>query len=172
MPEQPNILLIITDQWRGDCLSIAGHPVVHTPYLDTLALRGARFSQAYSACPTCIAARAALFTGMNQESHGRVGHLDGVPWNYPVTLAGEFTRFDQQFEMSLRPESRARYEREGGSELLELLTLQAQTSYQLHRNGRRRELEEKSLLLLAPMTIDLLVILLVSVWPAVRTLIH
>jgi len=26
---------------------------------------------------------------------------------------GEFTRFDQQFEMSLRPESRARYEREG-----------------------------------------------------------
>ncbi|HUL77205.1 MAG TPA: VWA domain-containing protein [Vicinamibacteria bacterium] len=26
---------------------------------------------------------------------------------------GEFTRFDQQFEMSLRPESRARYERDG-----------------------------------------------------------
>jgi VWFA-related protein len=26
---------------------------------------------------------------------------------------GEFTRFDQQFEMSLRPETRARYEREG-----------------------------------------------------------
>jgi hypothetical protein len=26
---------------------------------------------------------------------------------------GEFTRFDQQFEMSLRPETRARYEKEG-----------------------------------------------------------
>ncbi len=26
---------------------------------------------------------------------------------------GEFTRFDQQFEMSLRPETRARYERTG-----------------------------------------------------------
>lgn len=92
MSGQPNVLLIITDQWRGDCLSIAGHPVVHTPYLDTLAARGARFTRAYSACPTCIAARAALFTGMNQASHGRIGHLDGVPWNYPVTLAGEFTK--------------------------------------------------------------------------------
>jgi hypothetical protein len=56
-----NIVLIVVDQWRADCLSIAGHPVVHTPYLDQLALAGARFRQAYSAVPTCIPARAALF---------------------------------------------------------------------------------------------------------------
>ena len=96
MEKRPNILLIMADQWRGDCLSIAGHPVVHTPYLDQLALAGARFSQAYSATPTCIPARAALFTGLRQESHGRVGYLDGIPWNYPLTLAGEFTRHGYQ----------------------------------------------------------------------------
>lgn len=92
MSKQPNILLIMTDQWRGDCLSIADHPVVHTPYLDTLALQGARFSRAYSATPTCIPARAGLYTGTCQTTHGRVGYLDGVPWDYPVTMAGEFTR--------------------------------------------------------------------------------
>jgi len=43
MTERPNIVLIITDQWREDCLSVAGHPVVHTPYLDQLSLKGARF---------------------------------------------------------------------------------------------------------------------------------
>jgi arylsulfatase A-like enzyme len=86
----------MVDQWRGDCLSLAGHPVVHTPYLDQLALGGARFRQAYSATPTCIPARAALFTGLSQESHGRVGYLDGVPWDYPLTLAGEFTRHGYQ----------------------------------------------------------------------------
>ena len=95
-PERPNVLLICVDQWRGDCLGAAGHPVVDTPYLDQLASRGVRFTRAYSATPVCIPARAALFTGLSQERHGRVGYRDGVPWDYPVTLAGEFTRHGYQ----------------------------------------------------------------------------
>jgi arylsulfatase A-like enzyme len=95
----PNVILICVDQWRGDCLSIAGHPTVHTPYLDQLALGGARFSRAYTACPSCIPARAALMTGLSQRSHGRVGYKDGVNWDYEATgptLAGEFTRHGYQ----------------------------------------------------------------------------
>ena len=92
MSEKPNIILICVDQWRGDCLGIDGHPVVQTPYLNRIALEGARFSHAYSACPTCIPARAALLTGLSQRSHRRVGYQDGVPWEYPVTIASEFTR--------------------------------------------------------------------------------
>ncbi|MAS33665.1 MAG: arylsulfatase [Anaerolineaceae bacterium] len=87
-----NVILIMVDQWRGDCLSIDGHPVVHTPFLDELALRGVRFRHAYSATPTCIPARAALMTGLSARNHGRVGYQDGVDWTYPTTLAGEFTR--------------------------------------------------------------------------------
>ena len=89
---RPHILLIQVDQWRGDCLSVDGHPVVHTPYLDELALGGARFARAYSATPVCIPARAALMTGLSPRHHRRVGYQDGVPWDYPTTLAGEFTR--------------------------------------------------------------------------------
>ncbi|MCI6553780.1 MAG: arylsulfatase [Lachnospiraceae bacterium] len=90
--KQPNIILIMTDQLRWDCLGYAGHPDVKTPYLDTLASTGTAFTHAYSACPSCIAARAALHTGMEQSHHGRVGYEDGIPWNYEHTLAGELSK--------------------------------------------------------------------------------
>lgn len=92
MDKRPNILLIVTDQFRGDCLGVAGHPDVKTPYLDTFAVRGTRFENAYSACPSCIAARAALHTGLSQRTNGRVGYEDRVPWRYPHTLAGELAQ--------------------------------------------------------------------------------
>ena len=91
-----NVVLICVDQWRGDCLSVEGHPVVHTPFLDQLALDGSRFTRAYAAVPSCIAARASLMTGLTPRTHGRVGYQDGVPWNYDVTMAGEFTRHGYQ----------------------------------------------------------------------------
>ena len=88
----PNIVFIMTDQLRADCLGYAGHPDVKTPYLDTLAARGVVFDRAYSACPSCIAARAALHTGREQSHHGRVGYEDRVPWNYRHTMAGELSK--------------------------------------------------------------------------------
>lgn len=90
--KQPNIVLIMTDQLRGDCLGADGHPDVKTPYLDSLAAKGTRFTHAYSACPSCIPARAALHTGLSQEHHGRVGYQDLVNWNYPNTMAGELSK--------------------------------------------------------------------------------
>lgn len=82
----------MTDQLRGDCLGIAGHPDVKTPYLDTLASKGILFNRSYSACPSCIAARAGFHTGMSQEHHRRVGYQDGIPWRYEHTLAGELSK--------------------------------------------------------------------------------
>lgn len=89
---KPNIILLMTDQLRGDCLGYAGHPDVKTPYLDTLASTGVIFNRAYSACPSCIPARAALHTGMSQEQHKKVGYQDGTDWNYEHTLAGELSK--------------------------------------------------------------------------------
>ena len=57
--KQPNILLIMTDEMRGDCVGVR-HPDVKTPYLDTLIARGTYFPNAVTACPSCIAARAAV----------------------------------------------------------------------------------------------------------------
>lgn len=93
---KPNVLFINVDQMRYDCLSIFGHPVVETPYLDQLARTGTLFTNTYSATPTCVPARAAMMTGMSQKSHGRVGYEDGVPWNYEHTLPGELTKAGYQ----------------------------------------------------------------------------
>jgi len=91
---RPNVLLIIADQMRGDCLGAAGHPVVQTPNLDCLASQGTLFSHAYSAVPSCLPARATLWTGQNQWHTGVLGMGRGqghVPNDFPHTLAGELT---------------------------------------------------------------------------------
>ncbi|MBN9010292.1 MAG: alkaline phosphatase family protein, partial [Rhizobiales bacterium] len=66
---RPNVLLITADQWRGDCLGIAGHPVVKTPNIDRLASRGTWFARHYTQCSPCGPSRASLYTGLYQMNH-------------------------------------------------------------------------------------------------------
>ena len=70
---KPNILFIMPDQMRGDCLSLAGHPVLMTPNLDQIGRQGAWFRRAYTTCPSCIPARRALLTGQFPATNGSVG---------------------------------------------------------------------------------------------------
>ncbi len=64
-----NVLLITCDQWRGDCLSAVGHPVVRTPNADRLAARGTLFERHYCQAAPCSPARASLLTGLYQMNH-------------------------------------------------------------------------------------------------------
>jgi arylsulfatase A-like enzyme len=72
-----NILLITLDQFRADCLSCAGHPVVKTPHLDALAADGVRLARHYSQSSPCSPGRASLYTGMYQLNHRVVAN--GTP---------------------------------------------------------------------------------------------
>jgi arylsulfatase len=72
-PVQPDILLIMPDQMRGDCLSILGHSVVSTPQMDELARGGMLFRRAYTTVPSCIPARYSLLTGLFPQTSGVVG---------------------------------------------------------------------------------------------------
>src|SRR6188508_1556631 len=74
---RPNVLLITLDQFRGDCLSAAGHPIVRTPHLDRLASAGVRFARHYSQASPCGPGRASLYTGMYQFNHRVVAN--GTP---------------------------------------------------------------------------------------------
>jgi arylsulfatase len=71
---KPDILLIMPDQMRGDCLSCLDHAVVRTPHMDALAKEGALFRRAYSTVPSCIPARFALLTGLAPQTSGVVGY--------------------------------------------------------------------------------------------------
>jgi arylsulfatase len=91
-----NIVFILLDQMRWDCMGIAGHPVVETPNMDRLGRRGTVFTSAYSTCPSCIAARASMMTGLTPSTHGRLGYQDGVPWRYDGMLAELLSRAGYQ----------------------------------------------------------------------------
>ncbi len=69
-----NVLLITADQWRGSCLSAAGHPVVSTPNLDRLASEGVLFTQHYAQATPCSPSRASIHTGMYQHNHRVCGN--------------------------------------------------------------------------------------------------
>jgi len=70
-PNRPNILLIISDQFRADNLGCLGaNPMNLTPNLDALARRGTLFRSAMANQPVCAPARATMFTGQYPEKHG------------------------------------------------------------------------------------------------------
>lgn len=74
---RPNVLLITLDQYRGDSLSCAGHPVVRTPNLDALAAEGVRLTNHYAQAAPCSPGRAALYTGTYQMTNRVVAN--GTP---------------------------------------------------------------------------------------------
>ncbi len=65
----PNVILITTDQQRGDCVGYDSRGV-QTPHIDSLARTGTRFSTCITPHPMCQAARASILTGKLPYSHG------------------------------------------------------------------------------------------------------
>jgi len=67
---KPNIVFVLTDQWRAQAFGYAGDPNVKTPHLDALAARSINFQTAVSVCPVCTPYRASLMTGKYPLSTG------------------------------------------------------------------------------------------------------
>jgi arylsulfatase A-like enzyme len=68
---RPNILLITSDEHRGDCFGFEGRRV-KTPHLDSLAEHGTRFSACTTPNPVCMPARAAILSGLYPRANGVV----------------------------------------------------------------------------------------------------
>jgi arylsulfatase A-like enzyme len=71
-PDQPNIVIIITDDQGWGDISLHGNTNLHTPNIDALAQNGARFTNFYVQ-PVCSPTRADLLTG---RYHTRSGVFD------------------------------------------------------------------------------------------------
>ncbi|WP_372574298.1 sulfatase family protein [Ruegeria jejuensis] len=69
MKTGPNVILITTDQQRGDCIGLDKRKV-RTPHIDALARRGTRFETCITPHPMCQPARASILTGKLPYSHG------------------------------------------------------------------------------------------------------
>ncbi|QDU69524.1 arylsulfatase [Engelhardtia mirabilis] len=89
-PPRPNLILVMTDQHRGDVLGVEGTWPVRTPNLDRLAREGLRFEHAYASVPSCTPSRAALLTGRAPWNHGLLGY-SRIPTRYPTELPRLFS---------------------------------------------------------------------------------
>ena len=67
---RPNILFLLIDDQRNDTLGCAGHPIIETPVVDSLADDGVRFENAFVTTSICAASRASIFTGLYERTHG------------------------------------------------------------------------------------------------------
>lgn len=72
-PENPNFLILISDDQRWDQVSYHGHPIIpelETPNIDALASEGVYFDRGYVTSPICAISRASIMTGMYASTHG------------------------------------------------------------------------------------------------------
>ncbi|MEM9364731.1 MAG: sulfatase [Planctomycetota bacterium] len=77
----PNILFILCDDHRFDCLGVAGHPFLQTPHLDAMAHDGAMLTRAYVTTSLCSPSRASILTGLYAHNHRVVDNYHPVDPN-------------------------------------------------------------------------------------------
>ena len=70
MTQQPNILIVMVDQLTGTLFPDGPATWLHTPNLDRLAMRSARFSNTYTASPLCAPGRGGFMSSMLPSATG------------------------------------------------------------------------------------------------------
>lgn len=99
--QQPNILIIMSDEHAPQFSGVYGHPLVRSPHLDRLGAEGVVFDGAYCNSPLCVPSRMSLMTGRLPSADGVYDNAsplssDTVTWahllravGYDVVLAGK-----------------------------------------------------------------------------------
>ena len=108
---KPNVLFIMADDMRPDCIGALGNPHIKTPNLDTLVERGTTFTRAYvlgaNTGGVCLPSKTMLLTGRSvfhfREGSPRIGGRGGfakpeknaslveessVPWAKAMSAGG------------------------------------------------------------------------------------
>jgi arylsulfatase A-like enzyme len=68
--DPPNMVFILTDDHRWDCMGCMGHPFLKTPHMDRLAREGVLFENAFVTTSLCSPSRASFLTGQYASVHG------------------------------------------------------------------------------------------------------
>ena len=72
---QPNLLILMADQFRHDCVGYRGLRPVQTPNLDALAAESCVYTRAFTPLPVCAPVRQSIVNGLHPDSFGAM-------WNY------------------------------------------------------------------------------------------
>jgi len=87
---KPNIIVILADDQGFNDIGCHGCPDVPTPNIDSIAAKGARFTNGYVSCPVCSPTRAGLMTGRYQQRFGHEGNPTrqtetSIKWGLPLS---------------------------------------------------------------------------------------
>ena len=67
--DKPNILIIMTDEHRHDCLGCCGNEQIITPNIDRLAADSVRYDNSFCSYPVCTPSRYSLISGLYVHQH-------------------------------------------------------------------------------------------------------
>lgn len=81
--ERPNVVFVLTDDQRWDCLGVAGHPHLMTPNIDALAKEGIYFKNSFCTTALCSPSRASILSGLYAHSHGVTNNFAEYPRELP-----------------------------------------------------------------------------------------
>ncbi len=68
--KRPNIIIMMADDLGKGEVSLYGHSNVPTPNIDSIGLKGVKFTEGYVTSPICSPSRAGLLTGRYQQRFG------------------------------------------------------------------------------------------------------
>lgn len=78
-PTPPNVLWVVTTQWRAQACGYAGDANARTPCLDAFAAEAVNYRQTVTPHPFGPFARAALLTGIRSPENGIADYYDALP---------------------------------------------------------------------------------------------
>jgi arylsulfatase A-like enzyme len=88
-----NVLFILADQFRADCMGAAGNDIIRTPNLDTLAQEGVLFRNCYNQAAPCGPSRTCIYTSRYLCSTRSINNLTPLRdaeenWGFALCEAG------------------------------------------------------------------------------------
>jgi len=91
--KRPNFLFILADDMGWAQLGCYGSSFYQTPNIDRLAGEGARFTDAYAACPVCSPTRASIMTGRSPARLHLTDFIPGNPFPYERLKQPEWQKY-------------------------------------------------------------------------------
>ncbi|MCA9248972.1 MAG: sulfatase [Planctomycetales bacterium] len=82
--ERPNVLFILTDDQRDDCVSLNPKSVIATPAIDRLGHEGVYFPNHFCTTSLCSPSRASILSGLYAHVHGVSNNFTEYPEDMPT----------------------------------------------------------------------------------------
>ncbi len=81
--ERPNVLFVLTDDQRWDCVSLNPKSIIATPNIDRLGHEGVYFPNHFCTTSLCSPSRASILSGLYAHAHGVSDNFTEYPDDMP-----------------------------------------------------------------------------------------